>query len=151
MICIIKSTSPQKQAITSQMCSLDSVYTLHIPCMPVCFVHLLSFSLKMAQNGSQYVSNTGSFCMCLLVSTQGLESIAWRTCETPALVAELVESEGDGTKRARAAFQTATWRWAIIWGNSRGRIRKKLVKSSTILWGIFFASLTNKIFNFCVV
>lgn len=54
----------------------------------------------MAQNGSQYVSNTGSFSMCLLVLTQGLESIAWRTRETPALVAELVESEGDGTKRA---------------------------------------------------
>ena len=43
--------------------------------------------------------NTGSFSVYLLVSTQGLESTAWRTCETPTLVAELVEAEGKGMKR----------------------------------------------------
>jgi len=56
--------------------------------------------MVVAQNGSQYVFNTGGFSVCLLVSTKGLESTAWRTCGTPTLVAELVEAEGEGRKRA---------------------------------------------------
>lgn len=53
----------------------------------------------VAQNHSQYVSNTGSFSMYLLVSAQGLESASWRTHEAPMGTAELVEAESERRKR----------------------------------------------------
>lgn len=89
----------QKQTITSQICSLDGIYLLHIPHMPIYFVHPSSCSLMMAENSSQYVSNSGSFSVCFLISTQGLESTAWRACETPTLVAEIEEADGEGRSR----------------------------------------------------
>lgn len=87
------------ETITSQICSLDGIYALHTPHMPMYFVRPSSCSLMMPEHNSQYNSNTGSFSVCLLISTQGLESTAWRVCEIPTLVAELKEANGEERNR----------------------------------------------------
>lgn len=95
---VLSSPPRQKQTIIFQLCSQIAFTLLYIPHM-FCPPKAAPW-LKMVP---KYVFNMGSFSLCLMLLPQVLESTAWRTCETPTVVAELMEAKGKGREGARGS------------------------------------------------